>query len=324
MSPIRRSATPAAPAAPQGARVKFMDLGLYAGGFTLPEGDYALDFQWAMEPTHEKMGNRLPRLGVLLTAYPLKGGDPQEQFLSAGGKARDSFAPDTTNGGKSLVAVPGGAGGSLQRSTNWMYFLKSLYDCGLPANLAQGDDFTAIDGVWVHTTNVPEPEERKGFGGSKTGEASMGGEEIKTSGTIPNVAAILDGGKPWEGTGGFPEAGAAPVAAPAPAPKPGPRAVTPASRTVAIPVAAPAAVEVDDAVLQSAVNGASSVLEKNPDGVTRLLMKTGTFKAVSQKDGDDMAQAVQNTFFVNDETLNGLLQQLGYGLSGPMVKPLAP
>src|SRR5437016_3811459 len=141
------------------AGVDFGSMGSYSGGFTLPEGDYSIEFEVAMERLNDKQQGRSPRLGVYLHATPLAGGDVFDQFLSMGGKAALSFAPDP-NTGKGLVSIPGGAGGGLNNSTNWYMFLKSLYDCGLPEGIFT-NDFTVLDGINVHTQNVPEPEERK-------------------------------------------------------------------------------------------------------------------------------------------------------------------
>ena len=39
------------------------------------------------------------------------------------------------------------------------------------------------------------------------------------------------------------------------------------------------------AILAAAVNGASAVIEKSPNGVSKLLLRTGTFKSVSEAAG---------------------------------------
>lgn len=306
-APIRRAPT-AAPPPVEG--INFGALNAYSGGFTLPEGDYALEFEACMETLTEKQSNRQPRLGVLITAHPLDGGEAVPQFLSMGGKAHLSFAPNPDTG-KGFVQIPGGAGASLNNKTNWFIFLKSLYDSGMPEGTLI-NDFTAIDGVWVHTQQIPEPEDRKGFGGAKTGEM----EEQRTPGMIPVVTEIKEGGKPWEGTGGI-------GVAPAPV-KAGPKAVAKPGAKKAAPAPVVEAAEVtDETILDAAVQGITAVLEKSPAGCTRLLLRTQTFTAVQKAAGDDMAQAVIDTFFGSDAALNGPLAQLGYTVVGSSIKPAA-
>src|SRR5438128_2334708 len=287
--------------------VDFGSMGSYSGGFTLPEGDYSIEFEVAMERLNDKQQGRSPRLGVYLHATPLTGGDVFDQFLSMGGKAALSFAPDP-NTGKGLVSIPGGAGGGLNNSTNWYMFLKSLYDCGLPEGVFT-NDFTVLDGINVHTQNVPEPEERKGFA-SSTGEVEM---ERKGPRLIPVVTEIKDP-KPWEQTGGA-------KVSPINRPKPSVPARPPITSTPATTPATPAA-EVED-VEAMAIAAVTDVLVASPAGSTKLLLRTNTFKAASKKYGEEGAQQVLNTYFGSDETLGTLLGQLGYELAGQMVKPLS-
>lgn len=306
----RRAATP--PPAPVG--VNFGALNAYSGGFTLPEGDYALDFNVIMHQATDKGGNAkgLARLGVMLTAYPLRGGEPMEQFLSMGSKAAESFAPDPETG-KGLVAVAGGAGGNLNNKTNWFLFLKSLYDCGLPEGIFT-NDFSVLDGIHVHTQNIPEPEDRKGFQ-SQTGEAA--GEE-RRSGLVPVVSEIKDDGKPWEGGGGIPEAGAPAVVA-KPAVKQGVKPGLVARKPVPVPVAVEEeAGEDTDDVATAAVNAVSAVLEKAPNGLTKVKLRVDVFKAITDA---DMKQAVTDAYFSSDDALNGLLGQVGYVIKGVQVVP---
>lgn len=316
MSPVVRK-----PAAAPVEGVNFGSLAQYTGGFILPEGDYALSFNVVLNQTMDKNNQPKgdPRLGVMVDAYPLAGGEAQQQFFSMGSKAAQSYAPNPDTG-KGVVALPGGAGGALNNKTNWFLFLKSLYDCGLPEGIFV-NDLTTIDGIHVHTQNIPEPEDRKGFG-SQTGEVA----EERRNNLIPVVTEIKEDGKPWEGTGGLPEAPAA--AAPV---KAGPKAVAkpaivkPAAKPVAKPAPVAEVVEAagDEDVLNGAINGISAVLgeEKNANGCTKLLLRTSTFKAVNAAAGGEMAQAVIDTFFGSDEALNGVLNQLGYAVVGTNVKP---
>lgn len=315
MAPIRRPAA-VAPAAPEG--VSFLSLGFYTAGGGLPEGDYALEFNTqnyqATKQTGENAGP--PRLGVMVTAHSLTdpAAEPRTQFYSMGSNADKSFAPDAT--GKGLVPVAGAVGTSLNMSTNWAIFLKSLYDCGLPENLVT-NDLSVLDGVWVHLQNIPEPQERKGFGGSKTGEVV----EERRAATIAVVSEIKEDGKPWENTGGI---GAAPVLAAPPAARRG--VVAPAARPAPRAVAPVAPVEEavdEDAVMTAAVNGVTEVLVKptNANGCTKLALRTGTFKAVNEAAGPEMAQTVLDTFFSDDASLSSVLGQLGYKIVGTSVKP---
>lgn len=331
MAPIKR---PAPAAAPEVEGINFGDIDNYAGGFTLPEGQYALELDVRMHAGTKADGTPSgpQRLGVMLTAHPLAGGDPSSQFLSMGTNAHQSFAPNPTTG-KGVVPVPGGPGANPNNKTNWFLFLKSLYDCGLPKGIFT-NDLTTIDGIWVQTQNIPEPEERKGFGTAKTGEADADKKDERKPGLVPIVSEILDNGKPWEGSGGFDFAPAAPAAVPV---RKGPIAVASSARpAVAAPKVAPkrpvaaaapapvveAAAEGDEDVMTAAINGATAVLEKNPAGVSKLLMRTGTFKAVNEAAGPDMAQAVIDTFFGSDDDLNTVLGQLGYGVVGTTIKQL--
>lgn len=311
------------PPPPAASGLMFGDLDFYVGGFTLPEGRYALEFDVRMHAGTKADGTPAgpARLGIMIGAYPLTGGPASNQFLSLGSKAHLSFAPDP-NTGKGLVSVPGGPGANANNKTNWFLFLKSLYDCGLPAGIFQ-NDLTTIDGIWVQTQNIPEPEERKGFGAAKTGEAV---EEKRGPSLIPIVTEILDGGKPWEGSGGFEGLGeeAAPATPATPAARVAPKAPGAPIRPAAVAPAAPAAeAPADEDTLTSAINGISAVLEANPKGCTKLLLRTGTFKAVSGSAGAEVANAVLNQFFGTDAALNSVLGSVGYVVQGGNVVPQA-
>lgn len=317
-APVRK----AAQAAPAYEEINFLAMSDYSGGFNIPEGDYAVYFEACMEPQHEK-SRGTPRLGVLLRCFPLKGGEEINKFLSMGTKAHNSFAPNP-NTGKGFVKLPDGAGGTLSDKSNWALLLNSLYQCGMPEGIAS-NDLTVIDGVWGHIQNIPEPEDRKGFGGSKTGEIE---EEKRTPGMVPVFGEILDGGKPWEGTGGMPDETTAAVAAkPKPPVKAGPPARAAAKVAPPLKTAAPVVEEAgeadEEAVLQAAINAITAVLvqEKNKNGCQKLILRTGTFKAAKEAGDEAMAQAVIDTYFSSDEKLNSVLNELGYAVSGTSVKP---
>lgn len=320
--------TAAAPV-PQTPSVDFGDLDFYSGGgFTLPPGRYALEFDVRLHAYTKGDGTRgVENLGVMVTALPMneaneQAGDPMDQFYSMGSKAKLSFAPNPDTG-KGVVPIPGGPAQSLARSTNWNVLLKSLYDAGLPKGIFT-NDLSTIDGVWVVTQNIPEPEERKTFG-AKTGEA----EQERGNQMISVVSEIIEEGKPWEGGGGAPAEATTPASKPngkAGKPTSAPAKAAAAPTKVAAkkaPVPEPAEEVGEDDILQAALLGTAAVLEVLPEGgtVSKLALRTGTFKAVTTASSDDMAQAVLETFFGDDKTLNGLIGQHGYKVQGLQIKP---
>lgn len=315
MAPTRKPA--AKPAS--GGSVNFGDDSFYVSGgqFDLPEGKYAVEFNTAIHAYKKGDGSTgKPFLAVVATFYPLAGGDPIEKPFSCGSKSMLSFVPSAD--GKGFDAIPGGTGKSMSGMTDWNIFRESLKNCGLPAGLLQ-NDLTVIDGIWVSTVNEPEPAERKQMG-SRTGEAAGDPAAKVFNNNICKVVEILDEGKPWEGTGGFdfkPVAEEAPKATKI-APKVGPKAV--------VGKVAPAPVEEETEEAESpeaaAVAGVSAHLlkEANSDGCTKLSLRAGTFAYVGEKFGDDMAQAVIDTYFATDKALNSILAPLGYVVKGPHIK----
>ena len=322
--PVNRQTAP--------ADINIGDLSIYVGGGGFPEGDYALEFT-AFTQTEDFQGKpiRPHRVGVLVTAHNLNdtSEEARQQFYSLGSAVSKSWAPnpDTGKGFRQIPDAP--AVQTIPPSTNWGVFLKALYDCGLPQGIF-ANDLSVLDGVHVHMANVPEPEERKGF--AQTGATSeVQGERPKGKGTIAVPTEIKEDGKPWEGSGGIPEktdkkpaapakgkiATAAQVNKPA-AGKPNGK-VAPKAAPAPAQAAAAAEGPTDDDILNAAIAGASAVLEKNPNGCAKLVMRTGTFKAVTEAEGDDMANSVIETFFASDDAIDGLLGQLGYTLNGQKV-----
>jgi hypothetical protein len=310
--------------------VNFGDLSMYVAGGGLPEGDYIIkDASVLMyqAPANQTTGKQAPaRLGVMLTLIPFhdtdKGREYDEektQFYSLGTKAHESFAPNPETG-KGVVAVPGGPATTFNNSTNWAIFLKSLRDSGMPEGTFTNDS-SVLEGIHAHFANIPEPTERAGFQ-AKTGEAA----EERKAGTIAVVTEIKDDGKPWEGSGGIPDA-----EAPAPAkasPKANPKGkvapvaakpATPSPKVATVTTASPT--EADEDVLAAASSAVAAVLEKNPKGCAKLILRTGTFKAVNEAAGAEVAQVVINTYFSDDASLNGLLGEMGFALKGTQVVP---
>lgn len=304
MATAQRKAAPA-------SGVSFGDLGMYAAGGGLPEGDYIwkdVSVQMYQAPANQTTGKTSPaRLGVMITLVPLADGEEKTQFYSMGTKAHESFAPNPETG-KGVVPVPGGPASTFNSSTNWAILLKSLRDSGLPEGIFT-DDCSVLEGMHVHMANIPEPAERAGFQ-STTGEAA--GE--RKAGTIAVVTEIKDDGKPWEGTGGVP-AGSPKGASTASTQK----STTKTASAPAKAVPATSAV-VEDEVSTAAISGVSAVLEKFPDGCPKLQLRTGTFKAVNEAHGQDMASKVISAYFGSDASLNGLLGELGYKVEGSSIK----
>lgn len=322
MAPARRAT---AAVQQSGGSVAFGEDGFYAGGgFDLPPGAYALEFNVQMyQPTK---ANGTPGgaafLCVMLNAHPFGGGEVIQKPLSLGSKAHLSYTPSAD--GKGIDPIPGGPGGTLNDITNWNLFRKSLRDCGMPEGTFVGD-LSPIDGVWVRTNNVEEPESRKNMP-ARTGEAAETAQPRKP-GKVPVVIEILDGGAPWEGGGGFelPEVAAA---APAVAAKVGPKAVARVAPKAAAP--APAVEEAgdaasDDDVLAAAQTAISDHLGKpaNANGCPRLALRTAVFQYLTKNQGDEMAQAVINTYFTSDATVNAVLGDLGYTCKAGQVKVAA-
>lgn len=318
MAVTRRTATPAPPAPVVADGVDFLNLGFYSGGFTLPPGKYVWTDVSIRMYKHEK-STQPERLGALITMIPLA--DPKEankhlQFYSFGSSADKSYQPNAT--GKGILPIPGAAAGGLNQSTNWAILLKSLLDAGLPPGVAT-NDVSVFEGIWVDMALIDEPVERASFV-SNTAESA--GQERKPN-KIAVVREVLDGGKPWEGSGGWPDQpvifsdDAAPLI-PAAAPRVN-GAATPAP-VAQRPAATTTSADVD--VLNAAVNGISNVLEKNANGITRLLLKNSTFSGVKAAQGEPMAAAVIANFFDDANGLSTVLGMVGYKLSGVQVVPI--
>lgn len=332
---VRRPAAAAAPPPPQPEGVNFGSDSFYAGAAFVPDGDYCLFFD--VRNHQGKDTNVKARLGVMAQAYPLSDpkAEPLQQFYSMGSGADKSFVPSPS--GTGLVPIPGAPAFNLNDKTNWNMLRSSMLASGAPEF---GDDISLWNGVWVHVTNVPEPAERKGFGGAATGEV----QQEQRNRTVPVVSEIYPDGQPWAGTGGVPEVATQPSgAAPAPAPA---RMAAPAARpaaaqkvngAIAAParMAAPRAVAAapvqeaepemtDEDVQGYAINGVAEVLSnpKYQKGTTKAILRVETLKNVSAMVGDAAGTAVIDTHFATDAVLGTLLASVGYGLKGLMVVPL--
>jgi hypothetical protein len=318
-SPIRKAAAD--------NRVNFGSLDMYVAGGGLPEGDYSLFFTLQMYQATNKAGvsQGPPRLGVMITAHSLtdpahQGDNAPTQFYSMGSNADKSFAPNTEDGGKSLVPIPGGPASTFNESTNWAVFLKNMYDSGLPNGIFT-NDLTVLDGTWAHIKQVPEPESRKGFK-SATAE---GAPDDRGPKTIAVVTEIKEGGAPWEGGGGLPTAAQTTGAkAAAGSKKSGTQqAAGVGAANVGKPNAAPQQVDNDEDIKTAALNAVSGVfeVEKNAPGMLKLVLKSTVGAALRATVGDAVAEAVLQAYWASDDALNSLLGEIGYIVKGPKVVP---
>lgn len=350
MSPAaKRPGSPAAPSAPVAdSRVGFGGDDFYSGGGGIPEGNWILYFDTVIHQYTNQSGapSGPPFLAVRAAAYPLEAPDsePTLGYYSMGTKAGLSFAPNADDEGKSLLAIPGGPASGMSDQSNWNIFRRSMLDCGLPKGVFT-NDLRAIDGVWVHIVHVPEPESRKDMP-ANTGDTQ---EQVRTPRKISVVGEIFDEGKPWEGTGGMPEAApaaptppakvtrmparpGAPAASPARVGPPvAPTAKGPATRAPGRAPARPAAAappppngeatSEDGGLLNAAQLAATSVIETMPNGIPKLVLKSGVFKEAGKVHGNEVATQILDTYWASDEALEGLLSTLGYTLNGPRVEP---
>lgn len=331
--PVRRAAPPAAAAPVEYELFDAGDLSAYAAGKSIPEGDYAMEFVVMNYQATNQAGATFgkPRTGVMLYAHPLAGGDPIEQFVSMGTNTRESWAPHPEHG-KSLVKIPVNAGGKgvpPTNKSNWHILLETMYQCGLPAGFFK-NDFSVLDGIWAHVKPMPEPEERKNFRKNAATGEEQAEEEVKGSGMVPHVTAILPGGRVWvEGEGGFefqtaPATSAkrtAPVAAPAPA-APAARPAPPRRAVGAAPVAPPPqppAAEGDGEELidiaQAAI-GDVLVDPTNANGIKRLKLRLAAHSAIKAKYDDQTATDVVNQFLNSEDGWASVLGPIGYRING--------
>lgn len=324
-----------------GGSVNFGDDSFYSGGLGLPEGLYAFEFYTQIfQPTKQ---NGQPAgaafLAVMGVPYPInEDGTPSAEAhepvpFGLGTKSHASFTPSAD--GKGLDAVPGGTGIGVNDMCNWAIFRESLKAAGMPPGFIT-NDFSVLDGIWVRTRNIPEPEERKNLRNSskgKTGEAALNAAgaaaEPDRNRTVVTVLEVLAGG--WLDGGGIPDAtapitaaapaaGRRPVARAAAAPAPAaPARPTPGRRPA--PVAAAPAVAADfteEDVKNAAAEGLGAWIGKpaNAKGGMLIGLKTNAFTHVQTAYGDDLAQAASEMFIQDAAALDALLGELGYRING--------
>jgi hypothetical protein len=314
---ITRRTAPAAPVAPPPPQyaqpqvapthdsVNFMDMGFYMGGFLVPQGNYVITDVVTRLFKGEKQPAGSEKLGVQITFIPLN--DPRqeskkEQFYSMGGSTHLSFMPSPDGSG--IVAIPNAPSQNAPNSTNWAILLKSLYDCGLPIGICT-NSVKPLEGTWVYVTHIDEPEERSQFQ-SNTSEVQTRSNIRKK---IAVIGEILDGGKPWEGSGGWPDK---PVAVNGHA----------APLAHVAPPAPAAGVDLSD-VRTSALNAISDVLEAEAKAgklqTARIALRNGVFNNLMPKLGEAGAGAVLAQVFDAPGVLNTVLGDLGMKVAGAMI-----
>lgn len=296
--------------------IPFLDMSTYAEGgqsFDFPEGDYA--FQLRVD--NEKFADGTVPIGCRLTGLPLRGGEAVEKFISFGKDMERSWIP--TPDGMSIAENPefpeDETRKPFSKKGNWAIFLKSIRDCdpAVPLN----DSFEPIDGFWGHLQNIPEPTERAAYG-QGTAEQS---EKPKYPRKVPVITAILEGGKPWEGGGGFDlEAAPAKKVTPPVAKKPGigtKKAVAPVEpEEEAEEETTDENEELDAAtVADSAI---AVILAKNKAGMSSAMLQTNVFSAVKKEHGDAMAQGVMKV--MKGDGYEALLGMHQFALVGNMIK----
>lgn len=322
--------------------INFLDYDQYQSGGGIPNGRFILYFDPMNFKPEPRSGVRQQfsdaRLGVMVTAYnPDNKDDIHTQFLAFGKDLNKAYTVNPDPNIKGLLPIPGAAAIPFPASSNWGYFLKSMLDMGMPRNYAT-NDLTAMDGVWADVAQNPEPEDRKGYRNSAKAMSEVEAPEIKGSGKILQIVDFVENGKPWEGGGGMPEgfpehnitnilkkpapatAGAAkPSPRPGPvAPKPGPKPPVSAAKGPAKPApkAAAEATDLDPMeVHDAAIQAIAAILGENVDGLLRIKLRNGVF-ANSNKTNPAMGQAILEQFFATDDSLNGILGEIGYVIEG--------
>lgn len=298
------------------------------GGINLPNGNYDwLDVQAVMFTPTKRDGSAsksAPFLSVQVTMRDDEQAEHVQQY-SMGSSAHLSWMPDPESGTR-IIPVPNGPASGLNNQTNWEMLRKSLMD----AQLGEGfltDDLSVLNGLRVYMANIPEPEERKGFGGAKTGEV----EEARRDRKVLVVQEILAMPGETEAPAApappartaAPRAAAPRAAAPAAAAPPARTAARPPARAAApppLPVAAAGEEVADDAAVLDAATAVLS-LPGNSKGMAKLKLRAACFKSLNETVGPEETQRLMDTYWTDDETIAGIFNQLGYKVVGAEVKP---
>lgn len=314
------------------------EMGFFSQGFNLPPGKYVIFNIDIKLHKHEKDKSNAPRrLGGMITLIPLadlREEAKHEQFYSLGSKAHMAYAPNAT--GKGIKAIPGATEGTVcAGSTNYGVFLANLYECGLPPGVFK-NDVSVIEGTWIETGLIDEPAERGTYAKAET--------EIEPAPRTPKKIAvplaILEGGKPWEGSGGWPDTPqklaqvqALLRQAPTPVRVAAPAFAPPVIQIPAAPAApafvqpppppAPPAATLQGLDLQTQAQSCiSDVLTKNLNGLPFMTLRVETYNAATGKYGLTTASNVI-TQVIDTPLFDTVVGMLGYKRQGDMVVPAA-
>lgn len=305
-----------------------MENSFYSGGFLVPQGYYVITDMTVMLYRGHK-GDQPEVLGCMVSFVPLT--DPKEenkksQFYGFGSQAHKSFMPNPQHG-KGIVPIPGAPATGFNESTNWNIFRKSFFDCNLPQGIVT-DRVDPLEGTWVYLQHIPEPEERKSFNTNSTAEVQQTARADKK---IAVIGQILDGGKPWEGTGGWPAGPVNVGNGHAPAPVAASTLVRPATAplmpptpqfTPPPPPAPPAGMDTVD-IQTHAMNAIADTLEKlaiaGQVAPQRLAVRNDVFNLVATKSGEQTATAVLTQVIDIPQNFETILGSLGYKTQGPLV-----
>lgn len=296
-------------------KVSFLSPKDYSKGGGTPDGDYlwsALDFVQFQPQKKDGTIVGPSKLAIRIQMDPVNGYQEGEEprppvHYSLGSSAHLTYQPDPETG-KGLVLVPGGPAAPLYESTNAYILMKSLWDSGMPEDL--GDDLTLLEGIVVHITSIPEPEERKGFRTS-TSEVQPEQKERK----IPVVMEIKSA--PWmEGATPTPVKVAT---KPAPVTKPQTLAervasAAPKPKVNGKPATPPP--PADDDNKTAVTNAVASFLETNPNGVKKAALRMACFRVLAD---NPARQDIMTEFFSDDEALGGVLGEIGYKVEGDTI-----
>lgn len=187
------------------------DLNNYTGGGGLPEGDYAIwyDYFIRSQGADGKPLRGGASLCVRGTCYNLAdpSAAPVEAFWGLGKGALKSFVPDPASdtgfGCKKLKLAPNAVSSNMNNLTNWLVYLENAYNAQLPKGFLL-DDLSAIDGTWQRITHVDPPAARQNLKSRQTSEYQ--GEEGDSGPQKVAVPALFHaGGRRWLGEpGGLP------------------------------------------------------------------------------------------------------------------------
>ena len=264
-----------------------------------------------------------PKIGVTVSAYSLADptAEPKTQHYSFGSKAHKSImvypgtGPNDPMAGMGFCPIAGAPPAQMFIDTAWNVFVKEFVNAGLPEDLAEGNDLSVIDGVWVTLGPVPEPESWKNMaalGNTGEGESS----KMREPGTIAVPVVILPGGAPWEGGGGLPKTAVsvnkAAVAKPV--------AHVPAA-AVAVTPETPAG-DSDD-LMTAAREAIVTVLSipENAGGMPKVTLRMAVISTIEANYGADAATAIVSSILDVPATLATLLGEQGYKLAGLRVTP---